>query len=551
MNRPDPDPSSAARLSADDQALVFDWARGELSPAARQAAERRLLAEPALRSALEAQRRQFSALRGHLAEPDDPSLALRLALRIRDQVSAEETSERRLAHERAPGTRGWLSGARGRIRFVLAGLAVHVAVLGWVVFRPAASPPPAPGPVSMQWLPGEERAALRPPDGDALEPLAPVVAALSLSDDVLERHGLPDLEGEVPLLADAEVRVAEHPPGVGFEMLGRLRTSVKGRRLGRAGLDAAGTLAAVGRGLEALSARQAADGSFPPSGEAPSAASTEASNAEPSLLGRTALALLPFLGEGRSSVGERGGPGEPTVVRGLAWMRARLGEPHTLTADDLALSLLALSEDYMLAYGRLTPAEARLRGAEIQTLSERLTALQRPDGAFAARGTVSAQEHGSAQALWPLLALDAAAHTGIVSRSEESVARLERWFERLPRVSEGVPAGADGRVDLLLTAGEMLLARAPSAPADPLSPGPVSASVLLAHGPEVASRPLTGLVAGIALYRRDPRAFRAFNRAHGAELLAHLGSAGVVLKGDPVTDTALLLLSLQSAYRTY
>lgn len=546
MTRPDPERSPLSRLSAEDQALVFDLSRGELSPSARLAAQRRLEGEPSLQAALRTQQRLGEMLRENLSEPEDARLAERLALRIRDRVAAEESSKRRLERERVAPARSWFSGARGRIRFVLAGLAVHVAVLAWVVFRPATPPAPTPGPVSMRWLPSEERAALRPSDSDTPEPLVPLVAALTLSDDLLERHGLPDLEGEAPLAPTTEVRVAEHPPAVGFEMLGRLRTSVKGRRLGRAGLDAVDTLAAVGRGLEALRALQSADGSFPSSPEATaSAAPPEAAAGGPSSLGRTALALLPFLGEGRSSVGERGGPGDATVVRGLAWMRTRLSQGQAPSADDLALSLLALSEDYMLAYGRFTPAEARLRGAEIQTLSERLTALQRPDGTFAAQETVATR------ALWPLLALDAAAHTGIVSRSEESVARLERWFERLPRASEGVPAGADGRVDLLLTAGEMLLVRAPSVPAEAVSAQPVSSSVLLAHGPEVASRPLTGLVAGIALYRRDARAFRAFNRTHGADLLAHLGPAGVVAVGDAVTDTALLLLTLQAAYRTY
>ncbi len=468
------------------------------------------------------------AVRAALLEPVEPGLALRLALRVRDQVAAEERARRGPA----------LRPGRARLRFVLGALALHVGLLGWVVLRTPAPVPVERPPTATGFLPPEERAPYERherPGAETLLPLLPVVPSGDLSDELLARHRLPELDGELPLPQALEVRVAEHPPAVGFEMLARLRPGVKAGRLRRAGLEPESALGTVERVLGTLAASQAADGSFPAGDPA------AASGGGLPLAARTALALLPFLGEGRASVGARGGAGDAVVARGVAWLRAWIGGEPAAGPEALALPLLALSEDYMLSYGRLTPAEARGRAEEIQALTERLSALQQADGAFGSGGD-------EARALWPLLALDAAAHTGVVSRSAEAVARLERWFERLPRASSGVPAASGGEADLLLTAGELLLTRAAGPAAGGAQALPVGASVLLARGPEIERRPLTAVVAGLALYRRDARAFRAFNRQQGAFVRGRLEGAGA--PSSPA-ETALLALSLQAAYRTY
>ena len=306
------------------------------------------------------------AVRAAVPEPVEPGLAQRLALRVRDQVALEERTAQRLEAEAAP--RGWRRfSARTRIRLVLGSLAVHVAVLGWVVLRDRPHPVEEGGRV-VNIGRAEPSPENLPREPEAPYDLGPVLLAAQVPDALLESHGL--LETEEPLASEprwaepgaSELRVAEHPAGVGLDMLRRMRATVKSRRLERLGLDAGGTLAAVQRGLEALAARQAADGAFAPDLTLPS-------GERPALgeVGRTALALLPFLAEGRSSAGAGGAAGEPVVERALGFLRQRLasGNPASgsPSADDLALSLLALSEDYTCsptAAGRPgRPASAR------------------------------------------------------------------------------------------------------------------------------------------------------------------------------------------------
>ena len=59
------------------------------------------------------------------------------------------------------------------------------------------------------------------------------------------------------------------------------------------------------------------------------------------------------------------------------------------------------------------------------------------------------------------------------------------------------------------------------------------------------------LATSLALYRGDTQGFRTWNRAATATLRRRLGPTGAVLRGDPIADTALTLLSLQAAYRLY
>lgn len=476
---------------------------------------------------------RLSALaRSVLPEPAEPGLALRLALRVRDQVAAEERAERRPA---AP--RGWARvSPRARIRLVLASLGVHVAVLGWVVFRERA-PEPEAGLRPVHIGRAESHEPL-PRVAEGPVELPPVVPAAEVPDDLLARQGLESLtnasSGEVglPEVPGLAVRVPEHPQGVGFEMLRRLREPVKARRLERLGVDPAGTREAVARGLAALAARQGADGGLYALDGADGR--SEAVPA-PGPVGRTALALLPFLAEGRASTGPGGAAGDPVVERGLAFVRRGL-DAAELPSDALALAVLALSEDYMLSYGRWTPGLARERAGELARLTGRLVALQRDDGAFPGADAGGASP-------WPVLALDAAAHTGVVlpplSAGRE---RLARWLAARPRAASGLPAAPDGSADLRGAAAEVLLAR---------SSGGASLRGLVEATPALADGSATGVLAGLALYRHDPAAFRTLGQSQARALHARLGRDGAIGSRDVVHDTALVLLALQSAYRLY
>jgi hypothetical protein len=257
-------------------------------------------------------------------------------------------------------------------------------------------------------------------------------------------------------------------------------------------------------------------------------------------VGRTALATLPFLAEGRGSAGRVGEERDSVVTPAIAWLRARLCAPAgggALRGDDLALGLLALCEDYMLTYGRLPPAEATARGREVAQLVKRLADQQAGDGSF---GT------GPAASLWPLLALDAAGHTGLAVDVQDAGQRLARWIARQPRTPEGLPADPAGRADAALAAAEVLAGRLP------LERDRLARVAQALQGEAASVAPSAGTLAGaMALYRSDAPSFQRWNRAASEALLRRLGASGSVLRGDLVADTALTLLALQAAYRLY
>jgi hypothetical protein len=331
--------------------------------------------------------------------------------------------------------------------------------------------------------------------------------------------------------------VAEHPFAVQFAMLARVREPVKSARLRRAGLDPESTSVAVQRGLRALAARQDTDGSFPRDGSATSHPAGSPAGAL-GTVGRTGLALLPFLAEGRSSAPLSGGGRDGVVAPGIRWLREKLSRADALPAGDLALGVLALTEDYMLAYGRWSAAEARARAEELRGLGERLAALQRADGSFEGQRDASGE-------MWPLLALDGVRHAGLALPTTRATERLGRWLgER-----QGDPARGG---DALARAGHLILAKAAvAAPAAALPEAEADARVLLTADLAGRAGPLTALATSLALYRRAPVAFRDWNRTQGDGLRARLGPSGLVADGDPVGDTALVLLALQSAYRSY
>lgn len=514
--RPTPPPAAPG---PDDVEGLLDLAMGALDAAEAARLEARLAARPEL----EAERARLARLReaaaglGEVAP--EAGLAQRIALRVRDQVAGEERVARR-----ADGGRRWGLSLKARVRLLLASVAVHLLLLGWLVFvEDRDTPEPRRGRVDVAFLAPHERVAPEP--GETFEPLdlGPVVAAEDIPDEVLV--GV-DLEAGAP---EPQVRVAEHPHAVQFGMLARSRASVRAQRLARAG-SALDTGAAVARGLQALAAQQRPDGSFAPD--------LTGGGSRLGPVGVTALACLPFLAEGRGSAGRVGEVRDGVVTPAVAWLRAQLAAlPAQAAGDDLALGLLALSEDYMLTYGRLPPAEATARGREVARLVQRLAAQQRPDGSFGVQAGAS---------LWPLLALDAAAHTGLAVDVQDAGQRLARWIAAQPRTAEGLPAGASGRADAALAAAEVLASRLP------LERERLQRVAQALQGEAASSTPSVGTLAGaLALYRSDAPAFQRWNRAASEALLRRLGPAGSVLRGDLVADTALTLLALQAAYRLY
>ena len=155
--------------------------------------------------------------------------------------------------------------------------------------------------------------------------LKQVTTPLSVDFFQTSSYGATKVPGEIRIRKDVDMSV-------------RTRDDLKRGRLQLLGIDADGTLKAVGRGLRALATRQQTDGSF-------------AAGGGRSDVGQTALALLPFLGEGHGSR-TTGSEGRDVVAPGIAWIRRQLfpgGEPRAIEAADLGIALKALSEDYMLS----------------------------------------------------------------------------------------------------------------------------------------------------------------------------------------------------------
>jgi hypothetical protein len=521
-------------VSAAEADLLLDLALGALPSEQVKALEARLAGDARLAAEQAALGRLRSAALALRDEAPEAGAAQRIALRVRDQVAHEEHRARRAAPER-----GGLFGltVRSRVRLLLASVAVHVLVLGWLVFRtPSGSGSPSERPVDVAIVTPPER--LPPEASEVFDPLdlGPIIGAEQVPDDVLVDVGW------VEAPAPAPFRVVEHPEPVQLEMLARSRADVRTRRLARAGATAAEATAVVARGLDALARLQRPDGSFSADLTLPPERRTQLGT-----LGVTALATLPFLAEGRRSTPGLGETVDPVVRRAIEWLRAEgARDPGQagqgpVAPDDLALLVVALSEDYMLSYGRLPPAETAQRGREIARQVERLTRLQQPNGTFRAPGSTQA---GSV--LWPLLALDAARHTGLAVAHDEAGARLQAWIARQPRTAEGLPANAAGRADPALAAAEVLASRLP------LGAARQEAAAQAILGGATDGEANVGTLAGaLALYRADTPSFARWNRAASEALLRRVVSQGLVARGDAVVDSALTLLALQAAYRLY
>lgn len=514
----EPDPAPRSDLTPAEAQALLDLVAGGLDPSEAQRLSARVAGDQRLRTEREAleRLRESSA---ELARVEVPAgLATRIAVRVREQVGAEEQRAAREVRERR-----WGLSVKARVRLLLASVAVHLLVLGWLVFvEPSGSDPVQRGRVDVAFMDPRERASPEP--GETFEPvdLGPVVAADDIPDELLV--GV-DLEDPRP---EPQVRVAEYPHAVQFGMLARSRASVRAQRLARAG-SARDAGAAVARGLDALAAQQRPDGSFTPD--------LTGGGSRLGPLGVTALASLPFLAEGRGSCGRLGEERDPVVTPAVGWLRARLPDAEGAPTDDLALGLLVLCEDYMLTYGRLAPAEASARGREVAEAARLLARRQQADGAFGP---------GPGGSLWPLLALDAALHTGLSLEVGDAGGRLARWIAAQPRTPDGLPASAGGAADAALAAAEVLAARLP------LERTRVERLAEALQGEAGRGASSVGTLAGaLALYRSDAPAFQRWNRAASHALVARLGPGGSVLRGDLVVDTALTLLALQAAYRLY
>jgi hypothetical protein len=528
-----PTPRPTPTSDPGDAEALLDLLRGEIDPRDGQALEARLRADPALARERDALARFLRAARASHDPAPDAVATARVADRVRLQVAAEEAQVRR-EHVRRGSNR-----QRVWTRVLLASLGVHVLVLGLLAWRDHDPSAPDERRRSFDLTVGEPRESIAREETSPWPvlppPVMPSIRAEAVTDEqLLAEADAANREPGLPPLAESPLRIADHPPGVDLVMQLRLRPNAKVKRLELLSSDAKGTLEAVRRGLGGLRSAQQDDGSWA-GGDARTA------------VGETALALLPFLAEGNGSLVSTSDLDGGVARTGLQWLRLRVFGDGTaateIPAKDLGLALMALSEDYMLSYGRFAPSEADRRGQELRALVKRVEAAQRPDGSFpGAAGDPSV-------ALWPMWALDSAARTGAAAPSPSVATAFRRWFAAQPLSAQGLPARADGASEPLLAAGGMLLAR-------DLGPefqgfARSGEAFVVAAGVNASADPLYALVAASGLYLRDPAGYRTFSRGAGEELARRLGPNGRVREGDPVGDTALVLLALQSAYRTY
>jgi hypothetical protein len=422
----------------------------------------RLAADPIARRERDALQRLLAA-ETRTADPAlDAAASSRIAARVLDRVRhEEERAERAERTARArPALVRWAWGLG-------AAFALHVAFFAVLGFRalerrePRSTEPYVTNPFGAGESPDRSTAMtddeavldVRPPDS--------IFPAYEFDEDLLAI--------ERARLVDPEVDVVIPVPGAPTDFAPRamramaVRSNDAMKRLIERKVGSTGSLDRVQQSLRALAARQSADGFWP-------ATSDEARTST------TALVLLAFLGDGHSS---RGGDHRDVVARGIARLRA--SEP--LEGD--AYALWALSEDYLLVNGGLTPAESRARSVEITALAARV--------ATSTGGSEPAEAHR--------LALDAAARVGVLSRQ---------------------PGGGDWSVTT-------------SSRGDELDAPWVGSAILRAGRGEE---------------------FRTWASTASVQLRALLGEDGLVKtregasESQRIAETALLLLALQTPYRT-
>jgi hypothetical protein len=416
----------------------------------------RLAADPVARREHDALARLLAA-ETRAADPAlDAAASSRIAARVLDRVRhEEERAERAGRTARArPALVRWAWGLG-------AAFALHVAFFAVLGFRaleqrePRSTEPyvTVESPDRSTAMTDDEAVLdVRPPDS--------MFPAYEFDEDLLAI--------ERARLVDPEVDVVIPVPGAPTDFAPRamramaVRSNDAMKRLIERKVGSTGSLDRVQQSLRALAARQLADGFWP----APDWERTST----------TALVLLAFLGDGHSS---RGGDHRDVVARGIARLRA--SEPF----ESDAYALWALSEDYLLVNGGLTPAESRARSVEISALAARV--------ATSTGGSEPAEAHR--------LALDAAARVGVLSRQ---------------------PGGGDWSVTGARRGDELD------------APWVGSAILRAGRGEE----------------------FRTWASTASVQLRALLGEDGLVKarpgasESDRIPETALLLLALQTPYRT-
>ena len=502
--RPDPDPT--------DDALLIDAIQGELD--ASQAAElrRRQAQQPELDRALAG----WVALGRLEREAFEPAADLgrtegvRLAAWIRSTVQREEAARGARARTSRGPARSWT-------RILAWSVAAHVVVLGVLAFLLRSETPSTSGTGPSIGL--ADNSFDTDDLGDEVEFGRNIAYYESLVhrdlgarfDELamIEQEDLGELGEELEgLLREEPAAWGEraHPVGVVVPMTRRRVDGLKRRRLRLLGFNESGTLAAVDKGLGFLAPRQDVhDGSFP------AADGRDASQ-------QTALVLMAFLGEGHTSQGRR--ERDQVVDRGVGFLRRQaFGDSSgaqapvvgtserqaprlkPLTASALAPLTIALSEDYMLSYGALTLSEADRRAAEIGVLAGQVRTVLDP------AHTTARLDAGTRT--WLLWALDATQRTGIVAPTPGERAAFRSW---VAAATTGEELAASATVEDAIIAGTALL--------------------YVERGAE------------------KPR-FMSWSRDHLEQLVDRLDPRGGARSGDPVGDTARILLALQVAYRTY
>lgn len=459
---------------------------------ARELAAEGLGSEELLQRLLAAERVAFEE---ELCPVADAEAARGMAHRIVTEARRDEGARRRAFAARPQGR------ARRRLAYLLAGsLALHVLVLGFLAFRGESRPPVAPSGEYVAWdysdAPLSDDTEL--PESEAS--LAELLRAAGLRpqqiDERLDRLAVED--GPVALLQDAD-EPAPRPVDPLEALLGpaeRARLiqgdeALKVRRLRRFDRDPARTLATIRRGLAFLASRQFADGRF------------EAAEGTPSVE-VTGRAVLAFLGDGYRSARVRTERHDDVVRRSVAWLREHMFDLRGLPQRDvprrsLGVGLAALSEDFVLSRSDLPLAETQARAREIVALADHL----REAGQTGPRDSE----------LWQMWALDAAARTGLVMGRAEDGERFEQW------VAQALPTGVGD----------------PTRSVDPAR----AAFAALSEG--------TALLYAERGARRQR--FKDWRSATVGDLLGALLPNGKAKEGDPVAQTTLLVLALQTGYR--
>jgi len=484
---PRPDPDPA------DLALLLDSLQGELDAVSEARLGARLAAEPALARAREAWVR-LAAAEKEAFEPEQATQAARadaprLAAWIRGTVAREETARTR--------TRFTPSRQRSWARILAWSVGLHVVVLGCLAAFMAGGRGQAPA---------GESARIALEGGQAWDEVVvdPADAALAIRFErirwedlgaVGDRLALGESESLADELRDDLESVQDDQPiawdgpshPVGVVVAMSRR---KNSQLKQRRLDLLG--------FNADGTLRAVERGLRHLGRQQRVDGSFEGDGGHAALGQTALVLLPFLAEGHTSRGR--GERDAVVARGVTWLRTRLfgsgpGDVPLVgdAGDGLGLATVALCEDYMLSFGDLPPLAAGRRATEIAALVSRVRERS-------ARST--GEEH-----MWDVWALDAAARADVVPASQADQRVFRAWVEAAASVE--------------------------SEPQDTLAT--LSAGTALLFAERGAQKPR----------------FLRWSHANAERLVGRLDPTGRARSGNDVGDTALILLALQVAYRTY